>query len=382
MQWTRHQVSETYPTVPKMSAPYPVDPKSAGVPSSGWAMPSAPAPNQGYPVQPGYAGGPGYPTQPAPAFSSEPPPYSAQPGFVGHPNVYVQPGQPVPGMYPPGGTHLGQPQQGGWQQQWGGAQTPYVTAQPVYNASSGGFPVQDGNRGDGLPKEEVLPDQFGGSFSDKAIRHAFIRKVYLILMVQLLFTLCIVSLFTFHSGVRMFVRRHIWVYFVSYAVFLVTYLTLVCCSGVRRRWPGNFIMLAIFTLALSYMAGTIASAYETTIVIMTVGITCAICLLITLFATQTKYDFTGCGIYLFVAAMVMFLFGIIAIFTYSRIMYTIYSAGIALLFSMYLVFDTQMIVGGRKHEMSPEEHIFGALVLYLDVINIFLALLSLFGGRD
>lgn len=48
----------------------------------------------------------------------------------------------------------------------------------------------------------------------------------------------------------------------------------------------------------------------------------------------------------------------------------------------YLVFDTQMIVGGRKHEMSPEEHIFGALCLYLDVINIFLALLSIFGGRD
>lgn len=47
-----------------------------------------------------------------------------------------------------------------------------------------------------------------------------------------------------------------------------------------------------------------------------------------------QYDFTGCGIYLFVAAMVMFIFGIIAIFTYSRILYTIYSAGIALLFSM------------------------------------------------
>jgi len=30
------------------------------------------------------------------------------------------------------------------------------------------------------------------------------------------------------------------------AVFLVTYITLVCCEGVRRRWPGNFICLAIF----------------------------------------------------------------------------------------------------------------------------------------
>ena len=48
----------------------------------------------------------------------------------------------------------------------------------------------------------------------------------------------------------------------------------------------------------------------------------------------------------------------------------------------YMVYDTQMIVGGRKHELSPEEHIFGAVCLYLDVIYIFLALLSIFGGRD
>lgn len=67
----------------------------------------------------------------------------------------------------------------------------------MYNASGGDLPYQDGNRGrDELPKE-IVPNQFGASFSEKAVRHAFIRKVYLILMVQLLITLGIVSLFTF-----------------------------------------------------------------------------------------------------------------------------------------------------------------------------------------
>ncbi|KAK7027375.1 hypothetical protein SK128_005118 [Halocaridina rubra] len=357
-----------------MSAPYPMDPNKPG--NVGWAAPGGP--NPGYPIQP--PPNMGYPAQPG--GYPPPPPYTAQPGAGGQPPYGGQPGgYGQPGMYPP---PLG-PQSEGWQQQqWGGAQPSPFSPQPVYNASGGGFPIQDGShRSDGgVPKDDVLPEQFGGSFSDKAIRHAFIRKVYLILMCQLLVTLGIVSLFTFHDGVRYFVQRNNWIYFLSYVVFMITYLSLICCSGLRRRWPGNFIMLGIFTIALSYMAGTIASMYETKIVVMTIGITCAICFLITLFATQTKYDFTGCGIYLFVALTVMFIFGIIAIFTYSRIMYTIYSAGIALLFSMYLVFDTQMIVGGRKHEMSAEEHIYGALVLYLDVINIFLALLSLFGGRD
>ena len=46
----------------------------------------------------------------------------------------------------------------------------------------------------------------------------------------------------------------------------------------------------------------------------------------------------------------------------------------------FLVFDTQQIIGGRKHEMSPEEYIFGALQLYLDIVYLFLMILTLVGG--
>ncbi len=48
----------------------------------------------------------------------------------------------------------------------------------------------------------------------------------------------------------------------------------------------------------------------------------------------------------------------------------------------FLVYDTQMLVGGRKHELSPEEYIFGALQLYLDIVYLFLIILSLFGKSD
>ena len=64
--------------------------------------------------------------------------------------------------------------------------------------NSGGGPFQPGtNTTPEGPKPEDMPEAFGASFSDKAIRMAFIRKVYLILMTQLLVTLGIVSLFTF-----------------------------------------------------------------------------------------------------------------------------------------------------------------------------------------
>ena len=52
-----------------------------------------------------------------------------------------------------------------------------------------------------------------------------------------------------------------------------------------------------------------------------------------------------------------------------------------LVFSLFLVYDTQLLVGGRKYELSEEEYVFAALTIYIDVIQIFLYLLELFGRR-
>jgi FtsH-binding integral membrane protein len=33
----------------------------------------------------------------------------------------------------------------------------------------------------------------------------------------------------------------------------------------------------------------------------------------------------------------------------------------AILFSFFLIYDTQQIMGGKKYSISPEEHIFAAI---------------------
>ena len=33
----------------------------------------------------------------------------------------------------------------------------------------------------------------------------------------------------------------------------------------------------------------------------------------------------------------------------------------ALLFSFFLIYDTQQLIGGKKYAISPEEHIFAAI---------------------
>jgi len=46
----------------------------------------------------------------------------------------------------------------------------------------------------------------------------------------------------------------------------------------------------------------------------------------------------------------------------------------------YLVFDTQMMMGGnKKYSISPEEYIFAALSLYIDIVMLFMYILEIIG---
>lgn len=171
---------------------------------------------------------------------------------------------------------------------------------------------------------------------------------------------------------------------IALIVLVVVLLAMACCENVRRKAPANFICLGIFTLAQSFMLGLTAATYHSQEVMLAVGITAAVCLGLTLFAFQTKWDFTVMGGILFVAVIILMLFGIIAMFFPGKTITLVYASVGALIFCVYLVYDTQLMMGGEhKYSISPEEYIFAALNLYLDIINIFLYILTIIGAtRD
>lgn len=184
-------------------------------------------------------------------------------------------------------------------------------------------------------------------FSDVRIRHGFIRKTYSIVSLQMLITTAITATVIFVDDVKHFFYANVWVLYVLMAATFVIMLVLACCESVARSYPINMILLAVFTVCESFIVGAISSVYDTTTVLIAVGITAVVVLGITIFAFQTKIDFTGMGIYLFVASLVLLVFGIFAIFIRTKIMQIVYAALGALLFSFYLVFDTQMMLGGN-----------------------------------
>ena len=90
--------------------------------------------------------------------------------------------------------------------------------------------------------------------------------------------------------------------------------------------------------------------------------------------------FTFVGI-LMVSVIILMLLGIFAIIFPGRTLTLVYASLGALIFCIYLVYDIQLMMGGKhKYSISPEEYIFAALNLYVDIVNIFMYLLMLIGA--
>jgi len=221
-----------------------------------------------------------------------------------------------------------------------------------------------------------------GGFGDKAIRRGFIRKVYGILMLQLALTGAFIAAFMYVHDIKMYVQRNMWVYYTSMGVMIVCLLSMACCESVRRKSPLNFIFLGIFTACEGVMLGTISTFYDVDAVLIAVGITCGVTLALTIFAFQTKWDFTNCGGMLCAVLVIFILAGLFMAFL-PQTKWTMIGYGSvgALIFSLYIVYDTQLMMGGKhKYALSPEEYVFASLNLYLDIINLFMYILMIVGA--
>jgi FtsH-binding integral membrane protein len=133
--------------------------------------------------------------------------------------------------------------------------------------------------------------------------------------------------------------------------------------------------LTFSVLFYVYTAGSIGQAF-----FLTAGIFGAM----SVYGTVTKKDLTSWGAFLFMGLIGVVIAGVINIFLRNDMMGFIVACASVVVFTGLTAYDTQKLrqmhaTTGYSSAMSVS--IIGALTLYLDFINLFLALLRLFGRR-
>lgn len=89
--------------------------------------------------------------------------------------------------------------------------------------------------------------------------------------------------------------------------------------------------------------------------------------------------FTMCFGSLFVFLMILIIYGLLTTFNRHYMLHLLYSAAGALLFCIYLIFDAQTMIRGKHkyNSISPDECLFAALSVYVDVLHLPMRILTI-----
>ncbi|CAH6720455.1 bax inhibitor 1 [[Candida] jaroonii] len=225
-----------------------------------------------------------------------------------------------------------------------------------------------------------VPDDFKYSVDvascELPVRQMFIRKVYSLLTAQILATVVVGFVIRSNTTIQNWCFNNFWLFIVS---IVGSFGFLIATHIKARSYPINLVLLGAFTLCESYGIGLSCSLVESEIVIQALMLTLVVFIGLTLFAFQSKYDFRS---WQSVASLgLWFLIGwgfLMMFFPQSSFANLIYSGIGAIIFSVYILIDTQEIL----KTCHLDDEIPATLKLYLDIINLFLFILRILNNRN
>ncbi len=148
-----------------------------------------------------------------------------------------------------------------------------------------------------------------------------------------------------------------------------------------RNVPENYFHLTIFTIGFSVLLGMYCCGFSKTSVFTALFLTFIMFITLTIYAVISKEDFTVFGGVLSTSLTLLIFATILNIFLSLSILYWIILVSSLIIFSSYIVYDTQLIIGNKTFSFSEDDYILAAMNLYTDIISLFMDILGL-GGRQ
>jgi modulator of FtsH protease len=209
-----------------------------------------------------------------------------------------------------------------------------------------------------------------------AERATLVRRTYGLVFLSVIITV-LGTAFTFtQPSLMAAVARH------PIIMLIATFAPLIMAQRAARSFPKNVILTGIFTFVegifiapFLFMAERNAPGVSGQAALLTL----AAFGVLSLYAVFSKRDFSAWGSFFIVGLVVLIIASIINMFVASAAAGLWIAAVGVLVFSGLLVFDTWRIV--RSGQYGPDDYVLAAVNIYLDLLNMFLFIVTLLGGR-
>ena len=206
-----------------------------------------------------------------------------------------------------------------------------------------------------------------------AERATLVRRTYGLVFLSVLVTMLGAAFAFTQQGVMEASLRH------PFIMMLVMFAPLILAQRNARTFPKNVLFTFIEGVFIApFLAFAEQNAPGT--VSQAAMLTFAAFGGLTLYALVSRRDFSAWGSFFAVGLIVLFVAMLINMFVASVAASLWISAVGVLVFSGLLVFDTWRIM--RSNQFGQDDYVFAAVQIYLDLLNMFLFILSLLGNRS
>ena len=199
-------------------------------------------------------------------------------------------------------------------------------------------------------------------------RLVFIKKVYSLLALSML--TAAVGAYLGYGPLFLLVAPNMMLFF-------ILQIGLIFFASFAARKPGlNIIALFSFTTVSGLTLGPLLARVGPTIAAEAFALTAITFVCLSAYVVYSKKDFSFMSGFLMTGLIVLVVGGLLNMFfIQSGMMHFVMSGASVLLFSGFILYDTSNIL----RYYGTDEHVSATLALYLDVLNLFIALLSILG---
>jgi FtsH-binding integral membrane protein len=206
-------------------------------------------------------------------------------------------------------------------------------------------------------------------------RATLVRRTYTLVFASVLVTMLGVWFAMSQPQLMGAVARH------PIITLLCTFAPLLLALKLRDAFPANLGLVFLFTFVEGVAISPILYVYGRAnpgIVGQAGLLTGSTFAVLTLYAWISRRDFSAWGSFFIIGVWVLIATSLLNLFFQNQTASLWISGATVLVFGGLLVFDTWRI----RNVFGPNDYVQAAVAIYLDLLNMFLAILSLLGGRN
>jgi FtsH-binding integral membrane protein len=205
-------------------------------------------------------------------------------------------------------------------------------------------------------------------------RATLVRRTYSLVLVSVLVTMVGASFGLSQPQLMAAVAQH------PFIAFICALAPLLLATRKKAEFPMNIGLVLLFNLAMGVMISPTLYFYGRTqpgVIGQAAVLTIGAFGILTLYAFVSRRDFSAWGSFLMVGLWVLIATMVLSFFFQNAAVGLWLAAVTVLLFSGLLVFDTWRL----RNFYGPDEYVGAAVQIYLDLLNMFMAILRLTGSR-